>query len=200
MGGIRRAGRLAVATGLASLGTLLCAAATAGAQFEDKFEINYLATDVPDVDPEVDENQVNALYSCPRGFPGCASTWTLQLERGGQVLGTDSANSLDYAFVPVRPQAGDVVRISRAGFADLVLTYDGRPAFDDTSCAILGQTSLTGSVTGWHSTLNVTLPNGGSSTSFAPVTGSRPPHRSRWSGDTGRRPPSARACFRLRRR
>lgn len=50
-----------VATGLASLGALLCAAATAGAQFEEKFEINYLATDVPDDDPEVDENQVNAL-------------------------------------------------------------------------------------------------------------------------------------------
>ncbi len=61
MGGVRRAGRLVVATGLASLGALLCAAATAGAQFEEKFEINYLATDVPDDDPEVDENQVNAL-------------------------------------------------------------------------------------------------------------------------------------------
>ena len=36
----------------------------------------------------------------------------------------------------------------------MTVTYDGLPAFDDTSCAMIGQRTVSGSITDWHTTFN----------------------------------------------
>jgi hypothetical protein len=101
---------------------------------------------------------VGGTYVCqPSNQPisDCPANWTLQLERAGQVLGAATGRVGDTVGVVHRPQAGDVVRFLRPGIDDVAWTYDGLPAFDDTSCTMIGQRVLSGSVAGWHPTFSV---------------------------------------------
>jgi hypothetical protein len=149
-GRVGRACRGLLATCLAALVVTLCAAAAAQARTES-FKIGFTA----DLDGR---GSVSGTYVCqPANAPisDCPAGWTLQLERAGQVLGAATGRTGDPVGVGSSPQASDVVRFVRTGLADVVVTYDGLPAFDDTSCAMLGRRAVSGTVAGSHPTFAV---------------------------------------------
>lgn len=149
-GRVGRACRGLLATCLAALVVMLCAAAAAQARTES-FKIGFTA----DLDGR---GSVSGTYVCqPSNAPisDCPAGWTLQLERAGQVLGAATGRSSDTVFVPSRPQAGDVVRLVREGIDDVAVAFDGLPAFDDTSCAMLGRQAVSGTVASSHATFAV---------------------------------------------
>ena len=151
-GRVGRACRGLLATCLAALVVTLCAAAAAQARTES-FKIGFTA----DLDGR---GSVGGTYVCqPTNAPisDCPADWTLQLERAGQVLGAATGRTGDTVGVGSSPQAGDVVRFVRTGIDDMAVAFDGLPAFDDTSCAMLGQSTLSGRVAGWHPAFSVML-------------------------------------------
>jgi hypothetical protein len=149
-GGTVRACRGMLTVSIAVVGLVLFLAAGAHARTET-FRVGLTA----DVDGR---GSVSGTYTCqPANQPisDCPPSWTLHLERAGQVIGAATGRGFDTVGVGHRPQAGDVVRFLRAGIDDVVWTYDGLPAFDDTSCTMIGQRALSGTVASWHPTFSL---------------------------------------------
>ena len=86
------------------------------------------------------EDQTPPLEGCPEGSQ---PAFTINLERGGKLLGTGSGRR--QVVIPEPPQAGDVLRFVVGGVARASVTFDGRPSLD-ASCTKVGRRTTTGRV------------------------------------------------------
>jgi hypothetical protein len=112
---------------------------------DERFVVNYIAGLHSD---DGVSGSYQCIYRTAGNCPaGSEPPLTLRLERGGQVIG--SANGKGVATLKVRPQAGDVARISVDGADRVAHTWDGRPEID-TSCSRVGRRTVSGRVSPGH--------------------------------------------------
>jgi hypothetical protein len=91
--------------------------------------------------PGLGSLRVHNFEDCPGSF--CeASPVEIRLERTGAVV--EAAGPALEPSIKSQPLPGDVVRVLRDGVERAAVPYDGMPSVDDTSCAVVGGTTLTG--------------------------------------------------------